>query len=224
MTSIEEGEEKVSIESILEKIGFTEIEDGYYFDFGNCKLKAIRGLNRSLKFGYNFLGNYFSQRSAGTLDFFIPIEVDSYEQGLALLSYYLRKVHFTSPPDWIDEGLNLQSYLPWRKELTEYEKIPQAEIEQDWIRLLLKKIRIHVSNSSDNDLTSFSFKDGILKVNCNNEEFAISGIGEDWLNSATVKTLSLDILPKRIPNRKVIMYIWKERLHIANRSVEILPT
>lgn len=58
-------------------------------------------------------GSYKTERSAGMIDFFLPLEVKSYEQGIALIAYYLRKADFAVKPDWLFEGITLKEKLPW---------------------------------------------------------------------------------------------------------------
>ena len=105
----------VSMQSILTKIGFLSNYDGLQFDFGNCKLKAIQGINQYFQYGFNFFGYYITARRAGEFNFFLPLQVESYEQGLAFLAYYLRNAHLKNKPDWLNHGLALREHLPWVK-------------------------------------------------------------------------------------------------------------
>ena len=83
--------------------------------FGNCKLKAIQGINQYFQYGFNFFGYYITARRAGEFNFFLPLQVESYEQGLAFLAYYLRNAHLKNKPDWLNHGLALREHLPWVK-------------------------------------------------------------------------------------------------------------
>ena len=212
----------VSMQSILFKIGFITNEDGLQYDFGNCKLKAIQGVNRYFQEGFNFCGYYISDRNAGELDFFLPIQVESYEQGLALLAYYLRNANFQNKPDWLIDGYALSEHLPWKKEMKAYNENPRADIEHEWFSVLVNKLRLLIPESTDEDITTFSFDGTVLKVVFNNETFVVSGTGKQWQQTATVKTKSLDFLPKRIPKRNVSIFIWKDDLHIGNRVFKLV--
>lgn len=207
-----------SLQSILTKIGFLPNEKGLYYDFGNFELVAIKGINRYIQKGYTFIGCYVTARSAGIIDFFIPLQVESYEQGVALMAYYLRSTKLKNKPDWLDEGLALREHLPWEKETKAYNENPVAIIEHEWFRILVKKIRILIPSSSDDDVTKFSFDGSVLKVVCNNETFVITGLGKDWQKTVSVKTKSLDFLPKRIQNKDILIYVWKDYLYIGNRA------
>ncbi|MFZ4462511.1 MAG: hypothetical protein ACOYN5_01590 [Bacteroidales bacterium] len=205
------------MQSILIKIGFLPNGNGLQFDFGNGNLMAIEGINGYFQEGYSFFGYFISEWSAGEFDFFIPLQVESYEQGLAFIAYYLRNADLKNKPDWLKEGLDLGEHLPWEKENKAYKENPKATIEHEWFRVLVNKLRLLISISTEEDVTIFSFDGTLLKVVCNNETFVVSGIGKDWQRTATVKTQSLNFLPKRIPNRNVPVYIWKDELHIGNR-------
>ena len=79
-----------SMQSILIKIGFEPSNLGFQFEFGNCVLKAVAGVNEYFQHGFNFFGNFSSERTSKMFAFFLPKEVSSYEQGIALIAYYLR--------------------------------------------------------------------------------------------------------------------------------------
>ncbi len=214
-------EAKVSVHTILIEIGFLPIEDGLQLDLGNCKLKAIQGINRHFQEGYNFFGYYISERRAGELDFFLPLQLESYEQVLAFIAYYLRNADLRIKPDWLNEGLALKEHLPWQRDSKKYNENPKSTIEHEWFRVMVKKIRLLIPTSTDEDVTIFSFDGTVLKVVCNNQTFVVSGLGQDWQRTATVKTKSLNFLPKRILNRDVQVFIWQDKLNIGNRIFDL---
>ncbi|MBK8245311.1 MAG: hypothetical protein IPK88_17935 [Saprospiraceae bacterium] len=215
-------EANVSVKTILIKIGFLPTGDGLQFDFGNCKLKANHGISRQFQEGYNFYGFYISERKAGEFDFFLPLFVESFEQGLAYIAFCLRKADLKYRPDWLNEGLAFEEHLPWKRDAKAFNENPKAVIEHEWFRIMVKKLRNLMSNSSDEALTKFSFNGSVLKVECENQTIVVSGIGNDWQREATVKTNSLDFLPKRIPNENILIYIWKDKLHINNRIFNLV--
>lgn len=83
---------------------------------------------------------------------------------------------------------------------------------------MVKKIRLLIPTSNEEDLTKFSFDGTILKVQCNNKIFAITAKGEKWEQTATVETKALDFLPKGIQNEFIEISIWEGRLSIGKRS------
>lgn len=214
---MEKIEGNVPIEEILIDIGFLPTEDGLQFDFGNFKLKAIEGMNRSFFHGFHFFGFYTIARSAGTIRFHLPLKVESHNQCIAFMAYYLRNAEVANIPIWLEEGMALKELLPWERELKAYNDNPKATIEHEWFRLIVRKMRLIASTSNNEDITTFSFDGTILKIVCNNQLLVSPAQGRDWGKIAKVKTESLDFLPKRIEKRSVSIYIWKEKLYIHNR-------
>jgi hypothetical protein len=211
----------VSMQSILIRIGFDSNGDEFHFKFTNGKVKAIKGFNRIFQEGFHFLGYYFTERKAGEIDYFLPFHVESFEQGLAFIAYPLRNADLKNKPDWLIEGLTLKEHLPWEKEMKAYNENPVAYIEHEWFRVLLNKLKLLISTSTDENLTTFSFDGGILKVVCNNETLVVGGLGKNWHQEAIVKTKLLDFLPKRVLKRNVPVYIWRGNLHIHNRCFKL---
>lgn len=206
-----------SLQSILIKLGFEPSNLSLQFDFGNCVLKAVASVNEYFQEGFNFFGNFSNERTSKMFAFFLPKEVASYEQGIALIAYYLRNTEFDFKPEWLSDGLALSNHLPWKTEQNKYKERPSAEIESEWFRVLVKKIRLLLPTSNEEDLTEFSFDGAILKIQCNNETFAITAKGKNWEQTATVQTKTLDFLPKRIQNGSITISIWEGRLSIGNR-------
>ncbi len=211
-----------SLQAILIKIDFQPCDLGFQFDFGNCVLKAVVGVNEYFQEGFNFFGNFSTERTSKMFAFFLPKDVASYEQGIALIAYYLRNTEFQFKPKWLSDGLELNGYLPWKIESKAYNEKPSVTVESEWFRVLVKKIRLLIPTSNDEDFTKFSFDGTVLKVQCNYEIFVIAGEGKNWEQTATIKTKSLDFLPKRFQNGDIVISIWEGRLSIGNRSFAMI--
>jgi hypothetical protein len=85
---------------------------------GLFTLTAINGLNRYYREAVCFGGVYSTARSAGTIEFDLPSKVESRDQCVALLSYYLKRqlgseIPKIKKPDWFDQGLAQKHLLPW---------------------------------------------------------------------------------------------------------------
>ncbi len=108
-------ESEVSMLWILYDIGFDIAGNYLQYDFGNCQLKAFVKLNQKCWQGIYFIGQCKTDKITRQLQFSIPLNVTSYEQGLAFLAFHLRKAELAIQPDWLQKGLTLQENLPWRK-------------------------------------------------------------------------------------------------------------
>lgn len=205
---------KVSLIRILIEVGFEPKQHSLIYNFGNLNIFASQGVNERLQDCFLFMGSYIGKNSAIEIEFSLPLEVESYEIGLALIAYHFKRADLEPMPEWLKTGLSLQHMLPWEKERIAYNATPKALIEYDWFRLLIKKLRKKTEEVEDNHITIFSFENGILKVVSGNEVIAIHGSGKDWDTDAKIKTKSLVILPKRISKRDGLVYIWKGELNI----------
>jgi hypothetical protein len=214
-------EGNTSLVEILLDLGFISTSTGLELDFGNGKLSAAK----MWKLGgevFSFYGFYKSERKMGQIEYELPLQVESYEQGIALLAYHLKSTDLAKKPNWIDTGLEWQDYLPWRKNVKEYDDNPKAIIEHDWFRLIVKKILTLSSDARDEETTSFSFDGTILRIDfTNNNLLVCPAKGTAWNSVAVLKTKSLNYLPKKIASKDIIIYVWEGSLHIGNRLFKL---
>lgn len=207
---------------ILERIGFDPSADGsWHYNFGNGKVKAIQCFNPEFYEGISFFGAWSTERTAGEILFNLPLEFESYDLGLAYISYHFRRVRFAKVPDWLNDGLALKDLLPWEIESKGYRERPVARIEYEWFKVMVIKLRELSPIASDDDLLSVSFQDGVLKFENDVIKLVCPGSGKDWDKVVRVKVKALEILPMRIRRQDAIIYVWKEMLHIGNRGIYI---
>ena len=189
---------KIKVEQILLNLGFSKNEIGFQFDFGNCNLKVISGFNESMRYGYHFMGHIFSSREASLIQFSLPMEVDSFEMGVALISYYLKRYPLEKIPDWQILGLKWNSLLPWEKELEKFNSIPKAEITRDWFRIVNKELKQIIKSSSQNELFTFSFNGEIFKIVGSEFMVCCPAKGNKWESEVRLEANKLIKLPIRI--------------------------
>lgn len=213
---------KVSLIRILIEVGFKPKQQSLIYNFGKLNIFASQGVNERLQDCFLFMGSYIGKNSAIELEFSLPLEVESYEIGLALIAYHFKRAGMEPMPEWLKTGLSLQHMLPWEKERIAYNAAPKALIEYEWYRLLIKKLRKKAEEAEDSHISIFSYEKGVLKVVLGNEVIAILGSGNDWETEAKIKTKSLIILPKRISSRDGLVYIWKAELNIDRCRFETL--
>ncbi len=220
---------KISTIKVLEQIGFKQISNsktslftsdyGLEFNFGNFKLRAFEGVNRYLMNVLIFSGVNNTIRTLSEIHFELPLEVESYEQGIAFISYYLgRGFQASIIPEWYYQGLQFKNLLPWEKELEAFRQNPSASIEHDYFKLIIRKMIKISSTAKEDDVTTFSFDGEILRIICADETIIAPATGKAWNEDASVKTQSLSFLPKRIKYRNGHdIYLWGKKIHIDNR-------
>lgn len=108
--------------TVFKDLGFEEDWDAltdqppaYLFDFGNLLLRAAQ-CTSSRTFRPVFLigGVKRGLRSVGQIEFEMPLTVDSFEQGVALVAYAVGKdFDPLVPTPWLSDGRRWQDHLPW---------------------------------------------------------------------------------------------------------------
>jgi hypothetical protein len=125
-----EAESEVSLshfaaEDVLRLLGFHEdtnvlsdFSPGLSFDFGNVKLEASHNRNRWLRPVILLGGVMTTSRSIALVHFEMPTEVESFEQGVAFVTYCLDKHadgNFAPAVEapWLEAGRRYRHLLPW---------------------------------------------------------------------------------------------------------------
>jgi hypothetical protein len=110
----------VGMNELFEELEFRKFEHplsrkpAYAYSFGPFEIEAVVFVNRWLREGYFLGGVVNTGRTISSVDGELPLDVDSKEQGLALLSYFLAR-HIPDPnrPPWLRIGERMTSHLPW---------------------------------------------------------------------------------------------------------------
>ncbi len=214
-------EHKILLEDVLSSLGFTNKEHRWEYDFGNFKINA------SHYFGlfefFHFSGFYVGKRIWQEFDFKLPVELDSYEQGVAFISYYLRGAKLDFMPRWVKAGLEWENELPWKKELAliqkrEEEKREYAvQLDYDWFKVLIKKLKQFSEQGTEGENVQFSFDGNLLSVQFAEEKEVIKGSGKPWNDVAVILNVDLSKLPKRILRHYAEIILYKDRLYLCHR-------
>ena len=108
--------------TVFEDLGFKEdwqaITDqppAYFYDFGNLLLWAVECTSgRSFKSVFLIGGIKCGPRSVGQIEFEMTLTIDSFEQGVALISHAVGKEFDPLvPTPWLSDGRKWQDHLPW---------------------------------------------------------------------------------------------------------------
>jgi hypothetical protein len=218
---------------VLKQIGFKELHnpdksdfiDSFEYDFGSFKLKVRVLMNRRFKQVYHFSGILKTERSNNMIDFEVPMEVESFEQGVAYISYGLgSRFNSSISPQWYLDGLNWKNQLPWLKANEEFRNTPSAYIQHDYFKLIEKKMSAIAINAKEDETTTFSFDGEILRIVCSGNLIVTQAVGKAWTSNAVIKTKTLIYLPKRIRKDGISIYIWKDNLNIGNTLFSLIST
>jgi hypothetical protein len=165
-----------------------------------------------------------SNRTSAMVSHDLPSELESYEQGLAFLTYYLRRHvrHLSKVPDWLHEGAHHQHLLPWERERAAYRARPYCIIQRDWLRVAFKTLAKQLATISDDATVTFEFDGSALIIRCAAKVIPMAGEGDPWPRSYSVKAGSIRELPTRLMQQNVEISVWERSLVLGNRRYRVL--
>ena len=106
--------------ALFERLGFerdssllTDEPPGYRYDFGGFVLTAAQLMSKYFQPVFVISGIYHTNRVLADIWVEMPLEVDTFEQGVAWIAYSLVDVQLEKCPDWLAQGRSWQGHLPW---------------------------------------------------------------------------------------------------------------
>ncbi len=199
------------------KVDITDEQPGYLYDFGNMKLLAAQVMSKYLFPVIRFSGVWSTSRSISEIAFESYLTVASYEEGVALIAYGIRK-DFTPlrKTAWLDAGRTWEDHLPWKREMRRYEQRPQCHIEADWFRVAAKKLTALGQSSGDDETFSVYFVDQVITIESKGQKIAMPAAGPSWTESYRCRSQGLRHISKRTPSSGVTVSVWENYIHIGN--------
>lgn len=199
----------------------TDERPAYRFDFGNMELTAARVLSRHLVPVFYCGGVWTTQRELALIEFELPLEIESFEQGVALIAYFLRKDFVSSKPVWwLERGREWRHQLPWErekeKERAGYLARPKCTVEKEWFRLAAKRLRAAAEMAGADALATLSFDGETLKICTPDLMLGVPASGTPWPQSFHIVASSLANLPVRLM-AQVQLVVWGDTMRIGNR-------
>lgn len=213
---------------ILKSLGFKEdpnvISDskpGLSFNFGNFKLSAGHLLNMSFQDVVLLSGIMSTPRTIAEVDCQMPQEVESWEQGVAWVTWCLdnqgRRIFKPEiPVPWLEEGRKYRHLLPWERQRAAYADRAYCTVQREWARVGLRDLAEQMANSDDMDTVTIEFDGEVLKIRCNDMLIAMPANGNSWPPKYAIKVRQLRHLPKRLMHNLVGFSIWEDALTINN--------
>ena len=227
--SQEIGHQKVR--SILEILKFekvwneiTDQQPSYFYNFGNLKLIATQVTSKYFRPIFSFYGIIKTDRIIEAIDFTIPIEVESFEQGVAWISFGIKESFQPDlPTPWLSLGRGWKNHLPWVREQQEYKNRPQCDVDRVWFRIAAKQMRDLADGLVESDLALFEFDGDVLRISVCGQVFAMPAKGNAWKEPYTIKAKILSHLAKRLMKPIISIGVWKEHLFVHNLKCPLVP-
>ncbi len=210
--------------AVFESLGFREDWDAitdqrpaYYYDFGNLRLTAAEVMGFGLP-RFHFGGVWRGVNSISMVDFEMPLEVESLEQGAAWIAYGIgesfRPLH---PTPWLADGRAWRDRLPWVRRMEEYKARPTCSVEKEWFKVVAMKLRRLADVASESDLLWFAFDGEALRIAGCGAAVILPANGNAWNCRYAIKGTQLDHLPVRLTD-PVMIGVWEGRLSIGRRA------
>jgi len=206
----------VSTWDLLKTIGFGEdhsvISDppgGLSIDFGNFKMSASFVLNRWFREAVLLSGIMSTSRTIAEVECEMPREVESWEQGVAWVTWCLDN-HANGgifkpalPIAWLTEGRQNRHLLPWERERAAWEREraayaarPHCQVQRDWARVALRNLSEIVATLDDEAPVIFQFDGEVLRIRCADSLIANAGSGQDLAQSILTQGGSVATTPQ----------------------------
>lgn len=205
---------------VLVALGFTNHGHELVYKFDNCELKAIPAVTKRLQPCITFLGLLSDRDNINYIDFDLPQEFDSLEQCMAILSFCLKSYPLRKRTYWLEAHETYKHELPWTKKWVRHDEISIAHIDNDWFKLLVKKLNLVHETNNPNDLIVCNFDGTILSFTSRETHLACAAKGNKWQNEFLFKASQLRGLPKRISTRAHVIYLAKNQLFIDNYVIQ----
>ncbi len=172
---------------VLEELGFqddwqsiTDKAPAYRFDFGNLDLTVAQVTSEYLRPEFLFTGVWRTQRSIGMVESSMPLEVESYEQGVAWIAYSLKDAVLLWEPDWLKQGRQWSVLLPWERRNKAYRERPSCSVLREWFSVASRQLRKLAAAASPADVVSIQFDGEVLKLRWNEMLLAMPAEGKAW--------------------------------------------
>lgn len=196
---------------------------GLSCDLGRFRLSAGRMMNMYFREIVQFSAVYQTPRTIGSIDFEMPIQVESLEQCAAWIAWHLNeklpkqeKLLSTSKASFLLTGLQHQDTLPWVRERAAYAARPYCMVERSWMRVALNalKSKLNVENA-DGDVT-IAFDGQVLVFSGPGWVVPVPAEGAPWPNRYQIRTENFSKFPSRLMSEQIHISVWKEHLTIGN--------
>jgi len=220
----------VLLREILPQLGFEEdwtlIADrqpSFAHSFDGTRIIATEIMGGSFKPVTAFWGLKASRKTIGEVSFEAPILVESFEQGVAWVTYCLDKV-FHPPldsPEWLLRGRQWAEHLPWVRRQLSYEARPRCLVERDWMKVARRRLREASDRNSSQAIIAVSFDGTVMRLTGSGTEVVLPAAGIAWPTPYSVMMTDLLEVTRRLTQPAVEIGVWDDRLQVGNRSVAL---
>lgn len=198
-------------------------EIGLSCDLGRFRLSAGRMMNLYFREVVQFSAVYQTPRTIGSIDFEMPMQVESLEQCAAWIAWSLleqlpkqEKLLSTTKASFLLIGFHHQDTLPWARERAAYATRPSCNVERSWMRFALNALKSKLNvEQADGDVT-ISFDGQVLAFSGPGWVVPVPAEGAPWPIRYQIQTENFSKFPSRLMSEQIHISVWKEHLTIGN--------
>ena len=210
----------LGFESVLAR--FTDQQPGYRYDFGNLDLHASQVTNLYCRPEILFTGVISMPRMLGSVEFSLPLELESYEQCVALIAHNIGRAFVPEiPTPWLLLGRSWEEHLPGRRELRLYQQRPQCHVDADWFKVAVKKLAAAGEDADQTETFSVSFLENVLKFDLSKTCLVMPAAGTSWAQNYVCLATGLKHLSRRTPSSGVSISVWENCLTIGRLQLQL---
>jgi hypothetical protein len=217
---------------VFRLLGFEEDQDSiadsaFVYDFGNLRLSAIECIGKFYRPVLLLTGVQSGPRSIHMIEFEMPLMVDCFEQGVALVAHAVgRDFEPLRPTPWLSDGREWQCFLPWErdKQLRErlYAARPKCWVARDWFRVARPRLYAMAKEAAEKDLVWLTFDGEVLRFAAPHAAVIVPATGNSWPDRYAIKAVELDAVPKRVLADPVQVIVWEDALAIDRRVWQLV--
>ena len=197
---------------------------GLSCDLGRFRISAGRMTNFFLRQIVQFSAVYRTPRSIGSIDFEMPIQVESLEQCAAWIAWHLNqqlprqeKLLSTTKASFLLIGLQHQDTLPWVRERAAYAACPKCTVERSWMRVALNALKSKLNVEHADGDVAISFDGQVLAFSGPGWVVPVPAEGAPWPSRYQIPTENFSKFPSRLMSEQIHISVWKEHLTLGNR-------
>lgn len=221
---------RVQTVDVLRKLGFvaapdprTALPGELRKPLGSHTLTALPCIGRRFAPVVLVSGVIGDRRSITEVDFELPQEVESVELGMAWVAWHLDQQlgpgHSSLLEEpWLDLGRASIGELPWVREMAAYRARPMCRIPKDLAKPAFRRLQEHLAEVAEGAHARLRFDGEAFSIRVAEHLTIVPADGTAWELEYNVPAVSLRELPKRLPNRRVVVCIWDGALRIENRA------
>lgn len=219
------------LRDILATLGFeedwsemTDHQPSYVRTIGAMRVRASELMSQQLRPVFGFSGTLSTSRTAGAVWFEVPLEYESYEQGVAWVVWNLDQQFSKdlAEPEWLLLGRKWKDHLPWIRRVEGYQTRPQCKVVRDWLRVAARQLRQASTAAGGDANVSFEFDGSALRIRGTEVALVMPAIGSrPWPTPFTVRLGDACRATRRLMQETIQIGVWEGNLDIGSHRLPL---